>query len=56
VSVNWNWPGEISATPPSSIHSLLGKVGSVVVKTLKAAPGVLVNANRNEPLGRSLAL
>jgi hypothetical protein len=45
MSVNWNWPGDISATAPSEGQLLKGSVKFVVPKALKLVPAVAEKPN-----------
>ena len=50
VSVNWNWPGEISGTPPRTVQLLKGNAIFDDYSALNAVPGTLVTLSWNEPL------
>src|SRR5258705_12766167 len=49
--MNWNWPGEISVTPPIAVQLLNGAERFVAAKTPNVAPTVLVKENWNDPAG-----
>src|ERR1035441_1747152 len=54
-SVNWNWPGVTSVTPPSAVQLLNGSAGLVVASTANSAPTLLVKQNWHAPLVSLLA-
>ena len=47
--MNWNWPGRISVAGPSAVQTDTGNDGVVAANTVKAAPGVLLKDNLNDP-------
>ena len=56
VSVNWNWPGDVSVATPSNGQALNGAATFPVAMTLKTEPYLLVNASCSGVLGSVLVL
>jgi len=54
--VNRYWPGGFSTGAPTGVQLLNGSDAFVVDRTVKEAPGALVNANWKEPLASICAL